>query len=391
MKKIKKFLMYFLLVIVVLVLVAIFPALFYKKSVNDTPLPPYYKKGAYHMHSVFSDGKGTIEEITAAGASVDSGLDFLILTDHGEPNRKSSNATAYKNNVLLIGGSEFSLNCGHLAAVGYKLPDYIFPPEPQEAIDEVTGDGGVCFISHPFDDHIPWSDWDVNGFTGLEVLSSYSAARKISFLRLLAFPFQYTVDSKYALTGALNFPHENLEKWHALNLNSRFSYYGIYALDTHAKLPITSNFQLNFPTYQSMFEILTVYVNVDKVQDKDPIHAKASIISALRKGRFFNVIESIAAANGFEAYFTEPTGNRVEMGGFSGSANGKLSILTPFPFDTDVVIKKDGKLFKRFAGNKKDRLEIVISDSGSYIIEVYVPDNTFSELPWILSNPFFIG
>ncbi|MCP4157478.1 MAG: hypothetical protein GY757_57745, partial [bacterium] len=47
--------------------------------------------------------------------------------------------------------------------------------------------------------------------------------------------------------------------------------------------------------------------------------------------------------------------------------------------------------FKRFAGNKKDRLEIVISDSGSYIIEVYVPDNTFSELPWILSNPFFIG
>ena len=36
--------------------------------------------GAIHMHSVFSDGSGEVEEIARYAEEV--GLDYLILTDH---------------------------------------------------------------------------------------------------------------------------------------------------------------------------------------------------------------------------------------------------------------------------------------------------------------------
>ncbi len=74
MKRIKKILKYVLIILTILVIIIIFPILSYKKEVNDSPLPSYYKKGVYHMHSVFSDGKGTIDEITTAAALQSVGL-----------------------------------------------------------------------------------------------------------------------------------------------------------------------------------------------------------------------------------------------------------------------------------------------------------------------------
>lgn len=400
MTKLKKILKYLLIVTVLLVMAIIFPIFSYKKEANPNPLPEAYKKGVYHMHSIYSDGKGTVDEITRAAA--DAGLDFAILTDHGRPNRKSSLATAYDNGVLLIGGSEFSTHAGHLASVGYRLPGYIFPPEPQEAIDEVNADKGVSFISHPHDDKIPWTDWTVKGFTGLEVVSCYSSARKTAFLKLLAFPMRYWLKANYALVSTLKYPEKNLAKWDGLNaraLETGTGYYGIYALDAHAKLPITETFQLNFPTYASMFEILRIYVKTEGRFGKDAHTDAAAIVAALRKGNFFNVIEALGSANGFDAWFTTGDGQRLDMGGTapllkSGRATlreGALTVLLPFGFETDVVVVRNGKIHERIDHNREDRLDIAISEPGVYRLEVFITENMFSDLPWIMTNPFFIA
>jgi len=389
MKIIKKILKYMLLVIVILIVITIFPVISYKKEINKSPLPPEYKKGVYHMHSIFSDGMGTIDDITKAAASMD--LDFVIITDHGRPNRKASGATSYSNGILLIGGSEFSLHSGHLACLGYKLPDYIFPPEPQEAIDEINTDNAVSFISHPFDGKIPWTDWNVHGFTGIEVLSCYSSARKISYFKLAQFPLQYLLNSNYALTSTLEYPQENIKKWNALNREKGTGVYGIYALDAHAKLPITEKRHLNFPSYESMFEILRVYVNIDTPLDADANRAAGTIISSLRNGNFFNVIEAIAPANGFRAYFVDKSGRRVEMGSGSTGTEGKLNIHLPFNFETDIIVRRDGDTFEHVTNNREKELEIDVKGPGFYVIEVYVSDHKFDTLPWILTNPFFVG
>jgi len=367
-------------------IVTLAPILLYKKQENNTPLPWYYKKGVYHIHSIFSDGTGNIQEITRAASSLD--YDFVILTDHGRPNEECAKSTAYYNDVLLIGGSEFSLNCGHLAAVGFKIPTYIFPPEPQEAINEVIADNGICFISHPYD-RIAWTDWDVNNFTGIEILSASSCAGKISILQFLAFLVQYPFSANYALLNTLKYPQQNIEKWNSLNAAGK--YYGIYALDAHAKLALSRNIQFHFPSYEAMFEILTVYVKIDKELVNDPIESASTIISSIKKGNFFNVIEAIAPANGFETYFIREDGSRVEMGGSTGSERGLIKVMLPFAFKTDIVVRKDGILYKKISENLKNNLEVDVKQSGVYFIEVYVSKNRFKKIPWILTNLFFIN
>lgn len=388
--KFRRILKYLFILVVVLLVLNVAPAFFYRPEVNTNPLPSYYKKGVYHMHSIFSDGKGTVDEITDAAAGLN--LDFVILTDHGRPNIKSSTCTSWRGNVLLIGGTELSLNSGHLAALGFKVPDYIFPPEPQEAINEIIGDDGVCFISHPFDRKVPWTDWDIKKFTGLEVLSSYSEAMKAGILKVLIFPLKYWINSKYALLNTMGYPTENVKKWDSLNADESHRYYGIYALDAHAKLPISEDMQLNFPTYKSMFEIMTVYVKVDSEFEKDAIQASSAVVWSLREGNFFNVIEGISAANGFEAYFMEEDAEkRIDMGGFSASRAGTLVIHLPFKFAVDAYVLKYGKKYKEIKGVQGKILKINVKEPGVYRVEVYVPGNTFDELPWIMTNPFFIG
>ncbi len=86
----KRLKIFFSLLGVLLIAIA-FSSLSFKQRVNDNPLPSFYKKGVYHLHSTFSDGRGGIEAISRAAGKQD--LDFVILTDHGRPNRRSSAAT----------------------------------------------------------------------------------------------------------------------------------------------------------------------------------------------------------------------------------------------------------------------------------------------------------
>ena len=169
--------------------VIVFNGISFQKKVNNRPLPSYYKKGVFHVHSTFSDGAGSVAEISRDARA--QNLDFVILSDHGRPNRLATAATAWMNDTLVVGASEFSLQGGHLAAAGYRVPDYIFPPEAQEAIDEVDRDQGVTFIAHPLDRKIPWTDWRARDFTGIEILSLYQLAKKNLLYAATLFPLQY--------------------------------------------------------------------------------------------------------------------------------------------------------------------------------------------------------
>ncbi|MCK4835449.1 MAG: CIA30 family protein [Candidatus Aminicenantes bacterium] len=387
MKKLKKWIKYGSLALIIFFVVALLPAFFYHPEINTYPLPSHYKKGVYHLHSNFSDGKGTIEEITRSASQLN--LDFVILTDHGNPNILSSSSTSWLNDVLLIGGSELSLNSGHLATAGYPVPGYILPPEPQQAIDEINHYRGISFISHPFDDKIPWTDWDIKNFTGIEVFNSYSCARKTGLFKLLIFPFRYLINQKYALLKTLFYPEKNIKKWDSVNKEGE--YFAIYACDAHAILPITKKIKLHFPSYKSMFEIFHTYVKIDGKLSKDSHISASIIISALKKGQFFNVVEAIAPANGFETQFITSNGNIMEMGEKTNSTSGKIILKLPFNFKTNIVVKKNGRFFNQILKNRKKYREIKVSEPGVYRTEIFLSQKTFNHIPWIITNPYFIG
>jgi hypothetical protein len=383
----KKGLKVLALALAVLLAVVAYNGLSFQKKSNNRPLPPGYKKGVFHLHSLFSDGLGSIEEICRDARN--ENLDFVILTDHGRPNRQSSAATAWIDDTLLIGASEFSLYAGHMAAAGYKLHGYEFPPEAQEAIDEVERDGGVTFLSHPFDRRIPWTDWRVRGFTGIEILSLYQMAKKSLLYGLTLFPLQYLLSPDYALTALISYPRKEMEAWDRFNREGK--YYGIYALDTHAKLPISKKANFHFPSYEATFRILNIYVKVDHELEKDPQAAAATVIASLRRGDFFSVIESLAAANGFEMYYREADGRRVEMGGDARLPGGSLILKLPFQFATDVVVRRDGETYRELRDNDRQELAIPVDRPGVYRCEVFLHSGRLRGLPWILANPIYVA
>jgi hypothetical protein len=367
--------------------VIIYNGVSFQKRINNRPLPSDCKKGVFHLHSLFSDGSGSIEEISRIAGALH--LDFVMLTDHGRPNPAASAATAWINDTLLIGGSEFSLQAGHLAAAGYRVPGYVFPPEAQEAIDEVDRDGGISFVSHPLDRKIPWTDWRARRFTGIEILSLYQLAKKNLLYGATLFPLQYLLNPDYALTSLISYPQKEMAIWDRCNRDGR--YYGIYALDAHAKLPLGKKSYLRFPTYEATFRILTVYVTVDRELEKDARASAATIIAALRRGSFFSVIESLAAANGFACHYLEAGGRRVEMGGDAVAAGGTLVLKLPFPFSTDILIRRDGEVFRTLRDNSRQEVRVPIGEPGVYRCEVSLHSGRFSGLPWILANPIFVA
>ncbi len=375
------------LVLAAISAVIAYNGLTFEKKINNRPLPSFYKKGAFHVHSIFSDGSGSVENI--ALDAQEQNLDFVILNDHGRPNLQSAASTSWTHGILLIGASEFSLHAGHLAAAGYRIPGYIFPPEAQEAIAEVDRDEGVTFISHPLDRKIPWTDWQVRGFTGIEILSLYQMARKNLLYSLTLFPLQYLLIPDFAMTSVITYPEKELTLWDRFNREGK--YYGIYALDAHAKVEISEKSRLRIPSYSAMFRILNLYVKVDREMDRDARAASSTIISALRRGNFFSAIESLAAANGFENYYVEQDGRQVEMGGEALAAGGTLVLRLPFTFQTDILIKKDGKAFRTIEDNSRQTITVPLNEPGVYRCEISQHSGRFSDLPWILGNPIFVA
>ncbi|MBU4405650.1 MAG: hypothetical protein KKG79_08615, partial [Acidobacteria bacterium] len=74
----KKFFKASLAVLAIVIAVTAFNSLAFQKRNNNRPLSSYYKKGVFHLHSSFSDGRGGMDEICRDASA--QALDFVILT-----------------------------------------------------------------------------------------------------------------------------------------------------------------------------------------------------------------------------------------------------------------------------------------------------------------------
>jgi len=103
-------------------------------------------RGAFHIHSNRSDGSGSLEDIAAAASR--AGLQFIILTDHGDATRPVA-APAYLSGVLTIDGVELNTTAGHYAAFGLPQSPYPIAGAPDDVIDDVHRLGGFGVAAHP--------------------------------------------------------------------------------------------------------------------------------------------------------------------------------------------------------------------------------------------------
>jgi hypothetical protein len=128
-------------------------------------------RGDCHVHSVYSDGKLTPEQL-AAGARA-AGLDFIATTEHNTSGAHDAWCAHAGSDLLVILGEEATTLTGHWLALGIQpgqLVDWRYTVRDEvigQQIDQVHQVGGLCVAAHPHAPYpsgvfmYPYQDFDV--------------------------------------------------------------------------------------------------------------------------------------------------------------------------------------------------------------------------------------
>jgi len=344
------------------------------KGRKSKPYQYYYYKGAIHIHSKYSDGTGSLNQIVRAGLK--SKLDYLIITDHNNIKLKTDGKDGwYDNRLFVMIGEEVSHSDQHLLALGIdeKIPKNL---RPQESSLEIKKNEGMSIVAHPdgkYQFHFrkrdySWKYWDQDSFDGIEIWSyMFDWVKNIKPWNL---PY-YFVNRNEAIEGP---QQKTLSRWDYLNKKRRVV--GIGGIDAHAKgiWP----FQV-FPYHKLFKTVVTYAVTSDKLSTDNKI-AQEQLLKNLKDGSCFFAFEEYAHAKGFQ-FFIEVPNKRLEMGNRENfDSDSNLHLI--FPKRCSYRIIKNGKHF--FAGIGKT-WNMKINTPGVYRVEA-----SYNNKPWIFSNPIVL-
>ncbi len=175
---------------------------------------PLLVRGAIHVHTTVSDGAGTPDEVAAAAAR--AGLDFVILTDHGDGTRLPVPPRRVSG-VLVIDAVEISTTGGHYLGLGLGQTPYRLAGEPRDVIEDVTRLGGFGIAAHPDSPklELAWHEWQAP-FQGLEWLNADSAWRDEPRSALVRTVVSYWLRPAEAVASLFDRPSRTLARWDAL-------------------------------------------------------------------------------------------------------------------------------------------------------------------------------
>lgn len=332
-------------------------------------------RGAVHVHTTASDGGGTPEEVVAAAEA--AGLDFLVITDHNNADAKPLEGRRGRVRVLV--GTEISTTAGHVVAVGVRAPTYRFSGDVDDAFADVQELGGVAFAAHPASPRsdFRWSGWTKPGPWGVEVLNGDSQWRAAGWGPLLRTAALYPLNPRHALLGSLTPPGEVLAQWDRVLAQRPAA--AIAGVDAHSRLPVSRKRAVRFPSYESLFGLVSNHVLLPSPPSGGSAEEARAIADALGAGRSYVAVDAMAPGVGF-AFLADAKGRVFTVGDTVPAvppptlrAGGRM------PEGTRVRLVKDGRVVQEGVGTQ------ALEDAapGVYRVEAYVPGR---EVPWIVSN-----
>jgi hypothetical protein len=344
--------------------------------------------GVLHVHSTHSDGTGTVPEIAAAARS--NGLDFVLLTDHDTLAARELGEEGWHDGVLVIVGEEVSpVRENHYLAFGLDRPIDHRGLGPQQIIDRVNEAGGFGFLSHPFSKGserfrrargMPWRDLECAGYTGLELWSfvTDSAERANSIRDVLSF---------VAAPGRFidHPPRRNLELWDELCRSRRCVALG--GIDAHqVGIRVRNRVPIRLMAYKRSFRHLRTHLLADAPLLGDLERDRASVFAALRAGRAYIAVDSVAPARGFRFWAEGSDGRRTEMGDEAAAGEWVLQARVPRP--ARLRLLRDGEVVAA-TDAERDGIDHWTDQPGVYRVEAYRQAHG-RERTWVLSNPIYV-
>jgi len=335
--------------------------------------------GVVHVHTTLSDGGGTPEEVAAAARS--AGLAFVAISDHNNLDAKP--LEGYRGGVLVLVGAELSTPSGHVLGLGLdRDPPFRFNGDARDAVQDVERLGGVAFAAHPFSARadLRFTAWDTPGPWGIELLNGDSEWRRAG-PRVLLSTLLYRLNPGYALLTGTSPPDEALARWDAM-LAAR-DVVGLAGADAHSRLPITKKRAIRFPSYESLFSLARIHLLLDRGLSGDASADGATVVDAVRRGRFYLGLDALAPANDL-SFEVEAGGRRATMGeSIEPAAGGRIRAGGRMPRGTRVVLKRDG----RRVGEGVGALDVALEGPGVYRVEAHVPG---WRTPWAITNPVYV-
>lgn len=350
-------------------------------------------RGAYHVHSQRSDGTGTIDEIAVAAGR--AGLQFVILTDHGDGTR-APDPPAYRSGVLCLDGVEISTANGHYVALGMAQAPYPLAGSGRAVIEDVRRLGGVGFVAHPGSPkpELQWDDWDA-AFDGLEWLNADSEWRDEFWGSLGGVLLTYAWRPVETLAGLLDRPEPVLQRWDQIARTRRVP--ALAGADAHARLgfrqgsdPYEDRVLARAPSYEVSFRAFTNHVILDGALTGDAAHDAALVLAGIREGRMFTSIDGLARLGAFEARAS--SGQGIARPGEYLDIAGVVAIdaaITAPPGTTLTVLRDGAPLYE--TQERALRLDVGTMP-GAYRIEARLPRAlTTGSVPWLITNPMYVG
>jgi hypothetical protein len=347
-------------------------------------------RGAYHVHSRRSDGSGTVDEI--AQAAQRAGLQFVILTDHGDGTRQPD-PPQYRHGVLMIDAVELNTTGGHLVALGLPATPYPFAGTAADVLEDVHRLGGIGIAAHPDAPRagLRWESWDAD-LDGLEWLNADSAWRDESSAALAQALFGYLFRAPGAMASVFDRPTDLLARWDGLGATRSLT--ALAGADAHARLgaddPDASSLHLALPGYESVFRTFSNHVALDRALTGDGAADASAILAVIRRGRTFTALDALATPGGL-TFVAETAAGMAGMGDVvpvGGDVTIRANISGP-PGIT-VVLLRDGVPVHDVQSS--ELVFPIAAVPGVYRLEVHVPGGPGTPpVPWLFSNPIYVG
>lgn len=341
--------------------------------------------GAVHVHSSYSDGTRTIPEIAAIAQN--KPLDFLMISDHNTLEPKRRGLEGWHGDVLVMIGYEINDPSDRNHYLAFRINEEIEAGlEAKDYVSRVHEKGGFGVIAHPAekrsfsDDYppYPWTDWEVQGFDGIEIWNQLSEWMEGVTHANIAWRIWHPLRS-------IRYPAwETLERWDQFNRHRRVV--GIGGLDVHAfRYKVFGLIPVEIYPYKVQFRSIRTHLLTRRplVADGKKLpfkEAEQEVFSSLSAGRCFVSNYSLGNASGFQYYARQedeffPMGSRLE-----GKKRTQFFVETPLPGLIRLI--RDSQVIHRITGTQ---LFYESDREGVYRIEVYR-----KKRGWIYSNPIVL-
>jgi hypothetical protein len=350
-----------------------------------------------HLHSLYSDGTGTVPQIARAARRAKA--DVVLLTDHdtlaarqrGEEGwygkrirAHSAEPSACGEAVLLLVGTEVSpRRRNHYLAFGLEREIDHAGLDAAGICRAVRAAGGFGFAAHPFSrgserfreraPGMPFEDLDCEALDGIELWS---------FVNDTGEAMGGVADiARFVVTPArvLDHPPElNLRTWDELCRTRRVVAIG--GLDAHQFGKRIGRFvPLRLMSYRRSFRFIRTHVLCEEPLTGELEHDREQVYGALRAGRCYIAVDSVAPGSGFRFDAGE-----LPMGAEAPAGPRTLRARVPLP--ARLRLLRDGV---ELASAEGTALEHQVDEPGVYRVEAYRQAKG-RERTWILSNPIYL-